>query len=208
MLRYIQLRKSQGNVTQFEIYLPIIAIYIINCYAIPLRLFIAGGVEILSSEGTTQDDPTAMGAYALSILPLIKFLLEFINFNEMNAKKAVFADDFSVAGSLDRIKDYWDKLTAIGLKYGYFPKPKPILSDSKRKKLIEAQNLFANSKLNITAEGKRHLAAVIGSTEYCDEYVKDLTKDWDNQLTILSTIAETQLQAAYLAFVSRFKSNS
>ena len=35
---------------------------------------------------------------------------------------------------------------------------------------------------------------------------KDLVKDWDSQLTILSTIAETQPQAAYLALVSGFKS--
>ena len=34
----------------------IIATYIINCYATPSRLFIAGRVEILSSEGTTQGD--------------------------------------------------------------------------------------------------------------------------------------------------------
>ena len=65
---------------------------------------------------------------------------------------------------------------------------------------MEAQNLFANSSVNITAEGKRHLGAVIGSTEYRDEYVKSLVKDWDNQLNILSTIAETQPQAVYLAF--------
>ena len=85
--------------------MPHIATYIINCYATPPRLFIVGGGEILSSEGTTQFDPTAMGAYALVILQLIKFLLEFINLNEMNAKKVVFADDFSVAGSLNSIKD-------------------------------------------------------------------------------------------------------
>ena len=94
---------------------PIIATYIINCYETPSRLFIVGGGEILSSEGTTQGHPTA--------LSLIKFLLEFINLNEMNAKEVVFADDFSVAGSLNSIKDYWDKLTAISPKYGYFPKP-------------------------------------------------------------------------------------
>ena len=34
----------------------IIATYIINCYATPSRLFIAGRGEILSSEGTTQGD--------------------------------------------------------------------------------------------------------------------------------------------------------
>ena len=41
----------------------------------------------------------------------------------MNAKKVAFADDFSVACTLNIIKDYWDKLTAIGPKYGYFSKP-------------------------------------------------------------------------------------
>ena len=41
----------------------------------------------------------------------------------MNAKEVVFADDFSVAGSLNSIEDYRDKLTAIGPRDGYFPKP-------------------------------------------------------------------------------------
>ena len=86
---------------------PRIVTYIINCYATLWG-------EILSSEGTNQCDPPDIGAYPLGILPLIKLLLEFINLNEMNAKEAVLADDFSVAGSLNSIKDYWDKLTAIG----------------------------------------------------------------------------------------------
>ena len=70
---------------------------------------------------------------------------------------------------------------------------------------MEAQNLFANSRVNITAEGKRYLGAVIGSTEYRDEYVKDLVKDWDSQPNIWSTIAETTHEA-YSAFGSGFES--
>ena len=38
---------------------------------------------------------------------------------------------------------------------------------------MEAQNLFTNSRVNITDGGKRRLGAVIGSTEYRDKYVKD-----------------------------------
>ena len=41
----------------------------------------------------------------------------------MTAKEVVFADDYSVADNLNGIKDYWDKLTSVGSKYGYFPKP-------------------------------------------------------------------------------------
>ena len=48
--------------------------------------------------------------------------------------------------------------------YGYFPKPTKSYLIVKEKKMMEAQNLFANSRVDITAEGKRHLGAVIGST--------------------------------------------
>ena len=61
---------------------------------------------------------------------------------------------------------------------------------------MKTQDLLTNSRVNIIAEGKRHLGAVIGSKEYRNKYVKDLIKDRGNQLTILSTIAETQPQAA------------
>ena len=133
-----------------------------------------------------------MGAYVLGIVPLIKFLLQFINLNEMNVKEAVFPDEFFIAGSLNSIKDYRDELTAISPKYSYFPKPAKSYMIGKE----EAQNVFANSRVNSAAEEKRHLGAVIGSTEYWDQYKKDLVKDWNNQLNTLGTISETQKQAA------------
>ena len=85
---------------------PIIATYKINWYATRSRLFIVVGREILSSEGTTQDYPTVMEAYALDILPLIEFLFQFVNLHEMNVKEEAFAEKFSVAASLSSIKGY------------------------------------------------------------------------------------------------------
>ena len=137
-------------------------------------------------------------AYTFGILPLIKFLVEFIHVNKMNAKEIAFADNFSVTGSLNSIKNYWDKLTANDPKYGYFPKPAKSYLKVKENKLIKPQTLHANSRVNITTEGKRHLGAVTRSTGYRDECVKGLVTDWNNQVIILSTIAETQLQAVYL----------
>ena len=87
----------------------------------------------------------------------------------MNVEEAVFVYEFSIAGSLNRIKDYRDELAAISPKYGYFPKPAKSYLTRKE----EAQNVFTNSRVNVTAEGKRHLCAVIGSTEYFDQYVKN-----------------------------------
>ena len=80
---------------------PIIATYIINCYATTSRLFIVGGREEFKSGWTTHGDPIDMGSYALAILQLMEFLLEFININKMNAKELAFADDSSVAGNLN-----------------------------------------------------------------------------------------------------------
>ena len=70
---------------------------------------------------------------------------------------------------------------------------------------MEEQNLFANSRVNITAEGKK--THRFSYREYrtswwiCERFSKRL----DSQLNHLSTIAETQPQAAYLAFASGFK---
>ena len=97
------------------------------------------------------------------------------------SKKQSLQTKFSIGGSLNRIKDYRDELTAISPKYGYFPKPAKSYLIGKE----EAQNVFANSRVNVTAEGKRHPSAVIRKTEYCDQYAKDLLKDWNNQFTIL-----------------------
>ena len=45
---------------------PPISIYVINTYRESTRLFVSGGGEILSTEGTTQGDPLAMPWYSSS----------------------------------------------------------------------------------------------------------------------------------------------
>ena len=42
---------------------------------------------------------------------------------------------------------------------------------------MEVQNLFANSRVNVTAKRKRHLGTVIGRTEYRNENVNNVVKD-------------------------------
>ena len=64
----------QAALDNIRVQCPIIGTYAINTYRLSARLFIIGGQEILSAEGTTQGDPLAMGLYALSIQPLITSL--------------------------------------------------------------------------------------------------------------------------------------
>ena len=137
---------------------------------------------------------------------MIHFLLEFNSINHLSAKEVAFADDFTVAGKLTSIRDYWGKLTVLGPKYGYFAKASKSYLIVKEDKLGEARNIFNDSTVNITIEGKKHLGAVIGSNEYREEYGKDLVNDWNNQLVLLPSIAQSQPHAAYSAFVSDFKS--
>ena len=49
------------------------------------------------------------------------------------------------------------------------------------------------------------MGAIIGGEIYKREYVEDLVKGWNSQLCMLSTVAESQSQAAYSAFVNGFK---
>ena len=42
----------------------------------------------------------------------------------------------------------------------------------------EANNIFSESGIKITATGERHLGAVIGSKEFRELYVKDKIDSW------------------------------
>ena len=58
-----------------KIICPEMAIFIINIYYQPARLFVIGGKEISSQEGTTQGDPIAMTVYAPALGPLLTTLI-------------------------------------------------------------------------------------------------------------------------------------
>ena len=75
---------------------PVIATYAINTYRRQTRLFITGGKELTSAEGTKQGVPIAMAIYALSAQPLISILQ-----NLSGAKPCWFADDASGIGGID-----------------------------------------------------------------------------------------------------------
>ena len=55
---------------------PTISTFVTNCYATPARLFLIGGSEVKSTEGTTQWDPVGMAIYALGITPLIMMMVQ------------------------------------------------------------------------------------------------------------------------------------
>ena len=74
---------------------PTLATYVINTYRQPARLFITGGEELISAEGTTQGELLSMSLYAISLQPLITRLHV-----SSVAKQCWFADDATGSGPL------------------------------------------------------------------------------------------------------------
>lgn len=93
-----------------------IATYVINCYSTPARLFVVGGLELKSQEGTTQGDPLGMAIYALRITPMMNLMLVAIG--DQHNKMVGFADDISAAGSIEALKQWLDHVMDIGPNYG------------------------------------------------------------------------------------------
>ena len=177
---------------------PAFATVLINTYRNPTRLFIVGGGEIPSSEGTTQGDALAMQFYGLSTQPIMTCL----DYKRTNVHQVWLADDATGAGNLRSLKTWWDIVSAEGQKYGYFVKPSKswlILKDENKRS--EATTLFENTSIQITTSGKRHLGAALGTDEFKTEYISEKVEQWCLNMKKLVKIAKCQPHAAYAPYI-------
>ena len=156
-------------------------------------MIILGGTELQSTEGTTQGDNLAMSFYAISTVQIQHIL----RFSVSDVKQVWLAD----IGSLKSLKNWWTNIVNEGDRFGYYVNEKKSWLILKNETLLEtANNLFTNTKINITTEGKRHLGAAIGSNEFRVKYVIEKVDEWIDELKTLSAYAKSQPQAAYAAF--------
>ena len=185
-----------------KIFCPAMAQYIHNCYHRPSRLFLMGGKEIASQEGTTQGDPTAMPAYAIGLMPLLEILQEGLLTQEV--KNAAYADDLAGTGKLHALKKWWDDVNDLGPLLGYNPKASKSYLIVKREKLEEAIEIFKDTGINITVDGHKYLGGFIGQKGGQQEYVKKLIAKWQAEIQTLSDIARSEPHLAYCAFVGGY----
>ena len=94
----------------------------------------------------------------------------------------------------------WKHLSSIGLDYGYFTNATKTVLIVKPEDLSVAQTLFANTNIQITAHGQRHLGAALGSREFTEEYVTTKIKSWTAEVSALAEVAAGKPHAAYCAF--------
>ncbi len=133
---------------------------------------IPGSGEISSSEGTTQGDPLAMAMYALAVRPLIDHLQS----STRTVKQAWYIDDATGIGSCSELRILWNNLLEHGKGFGYHPNASNLVV--KDNQLEKAKKAFAGTNVNMTTEGKRHLGAAIGSSEFKELYVREKVKTW------------------------------
>ena len=169
---------------------------LINTYRAPVRMIFAGSGEIPSTEGNTQGDPLAMAMYALATVPLIHLLSN----NSPDVKQAWYADDATGPGSCEKLRHWWDEIVRLGPAYGYHPNSSKTYLIVKEEHESKAKELFADTDVHITINGKRHLGAAIGAKSFTEEYVSRKLGEGVNEIKSLSTIAITQRHAVYAAF--------
>ena len=181
---------------------PPMGIYAYNSYITPSRLFVQGGKEITSSEGTTQGDSFAMAMYAIGITPLFQHIRDETT---INIKQVAFADDLGGAGRLVQLKSWWNKILHYGPLLGYYPKPSKSWLITKPNNLATAEQLFNSTEINITTDGQKYLGGYIGSDSSKAIYMQEKINKWIKQLEMLSMIAKHEPQAAYSSFTAGFK---
>ena len=179
---------------------PAMSTYVRNCYCTPLRLFILGGSELHSTEGTTQGDPFAMPVYAVgltTLLPLIKSTIE--------VKHVAYADDLGGLGKLIEIRSWWDNVCKFGPLLGYYPEPSKSWLIVKEELAADAMQIFHDTEIKITIEGRKYLGGFVGKPEARYQYAQELVSKWIKEIKILSKIAKCEPQTAYPAFVGGYQ---
>ena len=96
----------------------------------------------------------------------------------------------------------WDSIEKHSPDYGYYQQADKAWVIVKPKHLEEAQRIFRGTNIKITAKGKKHLGAAIGSEIYRKEYINEKIDTWIREIKFLSEIAAFAPQEAYTYFTS------
>ena len=177
-------------------------LYIINTYRSPSRLFICGGGEILSQEGTTQGDPLALLWYSVNT----SIMIQSLRTSTPGVKQVWLTDDSAGGGRIVPLYNWYSHLNQEGKRYGYQVNGSKSWLIVKSEVLADEAKRVFGDEVNITTEGQRHLGAVIGSQEFKDQYCREKVLGWKGELEALSEIARSQPHTGYTVFTKGYKS--
>ena len=174
---------NQTLLLHVRILCPEIATYINNCYMKPSRLFITGGKEISSNEGTTQGDPVAMGMYARGLMLL---LTSIISNNTEILIHVDFTDYLTGVGKTHELIEWWKNVLHYGPNLGYY------VNESKPWLIIKEEYIQI---------AKGHLGVAVGSNENKEVFVISKVSEWVKQLEIPTKFTYSEPHAAFSGFI-------
>ena len=161
-----------------------------------------GGGEIPSQEGTTQGDALEMPWYSINKTSTIRTLRMVVP----NVKPAWLADDSAGCGTIANLYHWYKHLSPEGRKYWYLVNGKKSWLILKSHELAIEENTVFGNEINITAEGKRHLGAVLGSQPCKYQFCKEKVTKWKAEIETLSEITKNEPRTAYIALTKGYKS--
>ena len=74
-------------------------------------------------------------------------------------------------GYISHLRTWWDRLVSCGPSYGYYPNASKTWFVMKEAHLQEATILFEGTGVHITAQGRPHLGAAVGTPSYVNQYI-------------------------------------
>ena len=152
---------------------------------------------IYSKEGVTQGDPLAMVCYGVDTVPIIDKMA-----NIRGTHQQWFADDAGVAGSLENIKIYFNKLCEEGTKMGYYPQEAKSVFVMGRG-MIDGFGFSQDNEERTNegsfkfVEGHRYLGGFIGDKDRRIDYVREKIMNWVKVIKLLSSLAKYHPQSVY-----------
>ena len=141
--------------------------------------------------------------YTLAIVPLFRQLKS----NALDTLQVWHADDAAAAGKLTSLRLVGQPHTArsvitqLGASFGYIANASKTWLIVKESAVAQARDIFSNTLINITSEGRPYLGAAMGTQDYVNEYVSRKVRKGNKELNMLSTIAATQPHVAFAAFI-------
>ncbi|BES99690.1 Hypothetical protein NTJ_12507 [Nesidiocoris tenuis] len=173
--------------------------FLFNSYrGYPLILFRQNNAFLLSREGTTQGDPLGAMMYAVGTLQLIKEL------KSPNWKQMWYADDSSCAGSIARVREWFNSCYELGPKWGYIPEPEKSFLIVKAGLEEEARAEFQDLDVQIVPS-HRFLGGVIGPVVNKRAYVQEKVEKWSGYTIKLAKVAKKSPQAVHAVVTKSFQ---
>jgi len=101
---------------------------------------------------------------------------------------------------LSDLHAWWNLLSDIGPKFGYFPNASKTWLIVKEELLDQATEEFGDTNIQLTSEGRPYLGSPLGSVSFVNSFVQSKVDKWSRYLTALSEVAAVYPHPAYSAF--------